>query len=475
MSIITLLQSFDTSDQTFILSEDLRIFIQMNKTEDVNIALISNPNLVSNPHFLQCFIENFTVELAYILYQNGLNSMSLLTVANKTDIKPTIWSEILDSATCEKNVLFQWALDGWEYPKNSVHQKNVSHLLSLFFNVKPFYRFQFLQHVASISPRLDVTNENSSFAWNTQQWNFLEQFSSDQWQECFGEIVKKSPLCDTLILSHHPNALENLFRVFQRLPLCLKGLDQHYQSVSSKLSEIKRWTKCSEGLQGSPMYKNLPVGHQKDFFDNLQNIYIEHIEHCCNFGYEQRHLMGISAVDLFLRRFVEFEDEDFSHHLSKTFPNFEIIFSNRCQLSVLHTLMQKPNLLLQLDQTHGKGLAECLNDEVSFRGLFEANVDTLDKIFKRFPQIVQWTDSKGNTLAHWYTVNHIINEDTIHLFHNHGLLAKPNNFGFVVRDIIIKDVRDGIIDPNILSVLDRHVLMSHVTEHAPAPSIKRKI
>lgn len=471
MDIKDLLQPFHTSSLRVDLSGEVWVAIQSNNIDTVVDFLKLRPGLISDPHFLQCFVENFTIELADALERNSLDYMNLLPIARKIEIAPEIWNRFLHHKSCANNDLLQWALDGWYPSANSAYQTNVSRALPLCFEMNSRDQKTFLQHVALLFPRWGVSDRGEHSQWNAQQWNLLEKFSATQWMECFEHKLNDVYMCDAMVSKHYPNALANLYEIFQRLPSCATAFQQHYNTVSVTLTDLKQWAASGEGLQGSPMYKKLPKVYQIDFFDDLEHIYVGGNS---NIGVEQQRLMGLTTIDLFLRRFVRFNNEDLADYITNTYSNFEMIFSNHCHLSALHALMEKPMNLLQLDQKYGDDLARCLDDGVCFEYLCHADVTTLDQIFKRFPHIAQWTDDKGNTLAHWYVVHRIISEETIQLFCNHGLLSKPNTLGCVVRDIVVKDVEDKMIDPHILSVFDRHVLMSNINDCANTTA-KRKL
>lgn len=461
MNIHDLLQSFHQSSLKVDLPANVVSAIQSNNIDTVVGFLNSCPTLISNSSFLQCFAENFTPELRETLETQALDYMNLLPIAKKTVLPLPLWKALLHHKTCDPNSLFQWALDGWYTSATLEHQINASQVLPLCFETNPRHQKTFLQHVALLFPRLGVSDTEEHSVWSAQQWNLLQEFSTAQWLECFEKKVNFMYVCDAMLSKSYPNALANLYEIFQRLPSCATAFQQHYDTVSFTFNDLKQWAASGEGLQGSPMYKKLPKPYQIDFFYDLEQIYVGGNS---NIGVEQQRLMGLTPVDLFLRRFVRFDNEDLADYLANTYSNFEMIFSNNSHLSVLHALMEKPKNLLQLDPKYGEDLAKCLDDGVCFEYLCDADVDTLDAILKRFPQIAQWTDSKGNTFAHWYVVQRIISEEMVKLFYNHDLLSKPNTLGFVVRDVVVKDVEDNMLDPHIISVFDRHILMSNIND-----------
>jgi len=469
MNINDILHSFHAPSVQSPLLDDVLHAICSNNIPGLKILLASEPELIEQPDFLQGFVENFTPELADTLEQHGFDYMNLLSIAQKKEIAPHIWSRFLYNKNCNTEGVFKWALDGW-YPSATVaYQTNASRALSMCFQKNSNRQTTFLQHVVSLFPRLEISDRGDS-VWNTTQWELLKQFSKEQWRACFSRESNDVYVADTMMCSSSFNTLGNLYEIFQRLPECMTGLQQHYEAVDFTLSDLKQWA-TGEGLKVSPMYKNIPNAYQQDFFHDLEEIYVDGNS---NIGVEHQRLMGLSSVDLFLRRFVRFENEDLAYFLTKTYPNFEMVFSHRSHLSVLHALGEEPKSLLKLDKKHGDDLARCLDDSVFFEQLFQADIDLLDQIFKRFPQMVQWTDDKGNSLAHWYVVNRILDEESAKLFHDHNLLSKPNHRGFVVRDIVVKDVEEYVLDPHILSVLDRYVLMSQVGEKENTP-VKRKM
>ena len=470
MNINNLLHSFYTPPLKSPLLDNALHAICTNNMERVGSLLTTEPALISQPDFLKGFAEHFTIELADTLEQHGLDYMHLLPIAQKTDISSQIWSRFLHDQTCNTEGVLKWALDSWYPSASTVYQTNASCALCLCFTKAPKHQKLFLQHVVSLFPRWGVSDRGEYNLWNDAQWELLKGFSVDQWTECFAQVVNDVYTADTIVCSPHSNTLGNLYEIFQRLPECAAGLQQHYDTVHFTLSDLKQWA-AGDGLQASPMYKKLPNGYQRDFFHDLEEIYVGGNS---NIGVEHQRLMGLSAVDLFLRRFVRFENDDLMHYLANTYSNFEMVFSDHCHLSVLHALAGKPKDLLKLDETYGDDLARCLEDGVFFEQLCGTDIALLDQILTRFPQIVQWTDDKGNSLAHWYAVHRIIDEESIKLFYDHGLLSQPNHFGFVVRDIVVKDIEEQIADPHILSVLDRHVFMAHVGESA-SPSHKRKM
>lgn len=469
MNINDILHSFHAPCVQSPLLDDVLRAMSSNDIPSLKILLTSDPELIAQPDFLQSFVEHFTPELANTLEQHGLDYMNLLSIAQKTEIGSHIWSRFLCNKNCNTEGVFKWALDGWYPSATPVYQTNASRALSMCFQKNSNRQATFLQHVVLLFPRLEISDRGDS-VWNTTQWELLKGFSIEQWRACFSQQSNDVYVADTMMCSSSFNTLSNLYEIFQRLPECMAGLQQHYDAVDFTLSDLKQWA-TGEGLKSSPMYKNLPNAYQQDFFHDLEEIYLDGNS---NIGVEHQRLMGLSAVDLFLRRFVRFENEDLAHFLTKTYPNFEMVFSHQSHLSVLHALSEEPKNLLKLDKTYGDDLAKCLDDSVFFEQLCEADIDLLDQIFTRFPQIVQWTDDKGNSWAHWYVVNRILDEKSAKLFHDHNLLSKPNHLGFVVRDIVVKDVEEYALDPHILSVLDRYVLMSHVDEGANTP-VKRKI
>lgn len=471
MNINDLLHTFHTSRLRTPLPENVLHAMRSNNTNCVEFFLNAEADLISNPNFLQCFVENFTPQLAATLEQYGLDYMTLLQIGKTTEICLDLWTAFLQHKTCDDKALFQWGLDGWYPSATAAYQTNVTRLLPFCFESDSRNQKDFLKRTVSLFPRWGVSDRGEHALWDEQQWRLLEMFTADQWRECFDEVVNSAYVVDKMMCSPYSNALGNLHEIFQVLPQCAAGLQQHYDKVSFTLNDLKQWAASSDGLQASPMYKKLPKVYQIDFLHDIEEIYVGGNS---NIGAEQQHLMGLTAIDLFLRRFVRFENEDLADLLSNTYSNFEMVFSNQCHLSALHALVEHPKNLLQLHEKYGDDLARCLYDGVCFEHLCGADVNTLDQIFTRFPQIGQWTDVKGNTFAHWYVVHRIINEDTAKLFYDHDLLFKPNLFGFVVRDIVAKDVEDKIADPHILSVLDRYALMAQVGEKV-SPSQKRKI
>lgn len=465
MNITEILQPFSGVNPLPFAADELHEAIKNNDCALVDHLLTTAKKHVFTSENIVHFITHYTEHLADVFEKHGFKYAELPDVASLVEIPSTVWERAMRRNHKTRNeAWFNSATKTFNgNSHNSVQRWSALNLVQVHCAQHPKHIFQFLRNVGE-------SFEKGFGGWTARELNYLKTFSQEQWLK-----VLDSDMCDKS-LKGKPEKLKNLNSIFQHLPECAAAFTQQYTHINTQYQEIVHSFSSPAGIQGSVAYNRLSEIGKEDFVSYLEEQYGDPgISN--HMAPTYKHLLGMNEEDFFLRRFERFDYDSLSQEIMKTNPNFNSIFHNQCALSALHALFENPETILTLDPKLGPQLAECLNDGVVMdQWLFHGDTaNTIGETFKRFPDIVQWKDNKGNNIAHWYSVNQVFDENLLAVFCKHPSLMEPNHAGHTFRSILQHDVDNGMTDGEVLIALDRHILNSHISPFAVGAEKKRKM
>lgn len=467
MNIVEILQPFNSLPAPTALSTELRNAMEQQDIFSVDRILTELKTYYSTEDDLQHLITHFTSELADVFEKHGFRYAELPNMAKIVDIPKQVWERAHTmNSEARNHSWFSQACKTWNMKdgSNEVQRWNSLNYIQLHCAQIPDHLFVFISNIIQ-------SFEHSFVGWSAREWDYLATISQQQWSEALSEGETRDE-----ILRKQPDKLQNLHYIFAQLPAMAAALNEHYTDIHAQYQTIVQSFSSVKGLKGSVAYKNLSANKKKSFLEYLDETYGD--DSCSdNITVGYKHLLNMTEEDFFLRRFERFDYENLYQELKKAHPGFEEIFFSQLALSPFHVLMENPDVALTLDQKFGPEMAECLNDaRVLQQLLYHDDIGkNLAGLFERFPEIVHWKDTKGNTLAHWYAVYQICDDNMINVFCSYPALLESNHAGFTVRDILQQDIEEGLLDADVLVGLDHHILTSHVANIKSKTSTQRKM
>ena len=455
MNIQNVLNSIKLSSKT-PQSVDVQSLISAIETGDYNSVqqfITSNPQKhFLRPSVLRCLFNHFTPELGQLFLSEPFFQMVVNTVENEVDVPEIFWKWAVQQ---NNHVLDNWVQTVWtsDHPIDSFVRKNARVYLAARLDHSPDKISDFIDRIQQFVQRSCVLQ------WNQNDRNIIRTRTSAQWQQRFADSLS----INSMIRFEKDPQLTYIQRSLSQLPELEQAVDEYYRIVQQKYKAAVAHFSSPLGLRKSPGLSALSKTLQKEFLHDLSFDYNNDDSPILVSKY--KHLLGYSDEELFLLRFGEMSGEILSTIDKKTSSAYNMYrnFGHKTYLSPLHALLiNSPQIVATMDKTMGPAIAQCFNDGAVLHSVFE-NIDTkiFNKILKKFPEVAQWRDAKGNSLGHWFAIYRLIEDECLDVLVKHPILLQKNSLGYGVKDIMRWDIDRGASDnEDCIAALEKIELIS---------------
>lgn len=419
------------------------------------------------------FFEHFTSEMGALFLSELSFEVIKQHVDNDCDIPSSFWLWFAQQKyTSAVKATFQWSVGVLGSSNTAALAKKHAHQ----------FRHACLQNTREaqtdfINLAVDYLNEASVLQWSCEDWNALQLVTVKQFSQHFVHRADPESMLDindSVQLLALQTSFDNLPNFEQAFNAFFAQHQKDYELICSQLSN-------PNGLKYSVGFQKLSAPIQKQLLNNLNLDFDD------SYGVltgKYKHILGYTSDELFLKRFNESSNDLMSNddlmsliHLVHKNAMWNL-FGRQYALSPLHVLVSAaPKLLLKMNKNMGEKIAQCFNDGRVLTQFFET-VETKDfqKILKRFPDLLDWRDEKGNSLGHWSAVFNTIERDLFDVVVNNPCFLEPNHIGCRIRDIMQHDIDSERCDnTDEVAQLDKIILTRELGTVETKSSSKRKL